>query len=178
MPTIWLVRHGEREDFVDRTWFDRPQRAYDDPPLTETGRKQVVKLYSCATNVQAEDAGRLLANEPIAHIFASPYERTMETASIIGQQRDKPMTIKVENGICEVTVLEKTISQTQACLQTLNEFLHSFPPGYQSADELKSKYTLIDTTYAPVCVPASREGLWEDMEDSTMAARVQLTLKL
>jgi broad specificity phosphatase PhoE len=41
MPTIWLVRHGEREDQVDKTWFDRPQRAYDDPLLTAAGRKQV-----------------------------------------------------------------------------------------------------------------------------------------
>jgi broad specificity phosphatase PhoE len=44
MPTIWIVRHGEREDVVDRTWLDRPQRAYDDPPLAEKGRKQVLKM--------------------------------------------------------------------------------------------------------------------------------------
>jgi hypothetical protein len=123
----------------------------------------------------------LLANEPITHIFASPYERTVETASIISRQRDKPITIKIENGICEVTVLEKAIAQTRACLQTLNERLHSFPPSYQSADELKSKYALTDTTYASLCVPVSREALielWNDIEGNVMKARIQLALKL
>jgi hypothetical protein len=102
----------------------------------------------------------------------------VETASIISQQRDKPITIKIEDGICEVTVLEKAITQTRACLQTLNELLHSFPPSYQSADELKQKYAIVDTTYKPVCVPTSREGFWDSVDCSTVKARIQLTLKL
>ena len=92
MPTIWIVRHGEREDVADSTWFGRPQRALDDPPLAAKGR------------VQAEETGRFLANEHIDHIFASPYERTLTTASIISQQRAVPLPIKVEYGICEVSI--------------------------------------------------------------------------
>lgn len=41
VSTIWIVRHGEREDVVDRQWFEKEQRAYDDPPLAELGRVQV-----------------------------------------------------------------------------------------------------------------------------------------
>lgn len=38
---IWLVRHGERADVVDQGWFNRKQRAYDDPPLAPLGEEQV-----------------------------------------------------------------------------------------------------------------------------------------
>lgn len=34
---VWITRHGEREDVVDRQWYTKPQRSYDDPPLAEKG---------------------------------------------------------------------------------------------------------------------------------------------
>ena len=105
---IWLVRHGERADVVDSHWFNRKQRAYDDPPLAPLGEEQV-HLFARKQDrdrmlpaTQAAETGRRLRDVPIDCIYASPYTRTMQTASIINNQRERPVPIRVEPGICEV----------------------------------------------------------------------------
>lgn len=102
---IWLVRHGERADVVDSKWFNRVQRAYDDPPLAPLGEEQVYS-FACEQDrllqLQAAETGRRLRDVPIGCIYASPYTRTMQTASIINNQRERPVPIRVEPGICEV----------------------------------------------------------------------------
>ena len=68
MRTVWLVRHGNRQDFVDRSWRETAARPHD-PPLSADGREQ------------ARETGRFLAGEPIDHLFASPFLRAVETAA-------------------------------------------------------------------------------------------------
>ena len=49
---IYLIRHGQREDFEDPTWPQRAARPYD-TPLSATGFRQ------------AEDVGRALMDQGI-----------------------------------------------------------------------------------------------------------------
>lgn len=42
--TIFIARHGERLDYVDRQWYQKEQRSYDDPPLADKGREQAKEL--------------------------------------------------------------------------------------------------------------------------------------
>ena len=94
---IWITRHGEREDLADLDWINKPHRSDDDTPLADKGR------------VQAQELAERLRMEHIDHIFASPFDRCVNTAQIISSLREVPMNIKLEPGICEV--------------------LYDFPPG-------------------------------------------------
>jgi broad specificity phosphatase PhoE len=84
--TVWITRHGNRLDFVDPAWFHTAERPYD-TPLSPDGIEQAKAL---ATRLQGEG---------IAHVFASPFLRTVETAHYVA--RVLGLLIKVEDGLSE-----------------------------------------------------------------------------
>jgi broad specificity phosphatase PhoE len=84
--TVWLARHGNRLDFVKPEWLLAADRPYD-PPLAQDGV------------LQAKALGERLKEEKIAHIFASPFFRTVETAYYVAEALDLP--IKIEAGVSE-----------------------------------------------------------------------------
>lgn len=84
--TLWIVRHGNRFDFVYPAWFDTALRRYD-PPLSFDGKIEIEKL------------ALRLKDEPINHIIASPFLRTIQTAHILGEKLD--LNIKLEAGLGE-----------------------------------------------------------------------------
>lgn len=83
---IWIARHANRLDFVNPDWFLTAQRRYD-PPLSEDGF------------IQAKQLAKRLKREEIAHIFASPFLRTVQTANAVAEVLDLP--IKLETGLSE-----------------------------------------------------------------------------
>ncbi len=83
---VWIARHGNRLDFVHPEWFNTAERPYD-PPLSDDGV------------VQAKQLGQRLKTENIAHIFASPFLRTVQTANQVAAALDLP--IKIESGLSE-----------------------------------------------------------------------------
>lgn len=83
---VWIARHGNRLDFVNPDWFLTAERPYD-PPLSEDGV------------IQAKQLGQRLQGENIAHIFASPFLRTVQTANQVAEALDLP--IQVESGLSE-----------------------------------------------------------------------------
>ena len=84
--TVWIARHGNRLDFVNPEWFNTARRRYD-PPLSEDGV------------IQAGELAARLKQENIAHIFSSPFLRTIQTAHEVARVLDLP--IKLEAGISE-----------------------------------------------------------------------------
>lgn len=85
--TVYLVRHGERLDSIDKTWYEKENGNKYDSPLSDKGKEQATKL-----------AQRLL-QEPIDYIFTSPYWRALQTAHPVAEVLDLPLY--VENGIGE-----------------------------------------------------------------------------
>lgn len=87
--SIYMARHGERIDYLDPYWLEKPGATGDelDSPLSGNGLRQ------------ARDLAERLADEPIDHIFASPFLRTIQTALPIAEKLDLP--IKLERGIGE-----------------------------------------------------------------------------
>lgn len=83
---IWLVRHGNRQDFVEPDWCKTAARPFD-PSLSEDGI------------IQAQELAKRLSRERISYIFSSPFSRTVETASCISDVLNLP--IKLEWGLCE-----------------------------------------------------------------------------
>jgi broad specificity phosphatase PhoE len=79
--TVWLLRHGERQDSVDPDWASRADRPHD-PGLTATGREQ------------ARRTARRLAGESIDAVYASPFLRTVETADIVARELGLPVALE------------------------------------------------------------------------------------
>lgn len=120
--TVWIARHGNRLDFVNPNWFTTAQRRYD-PPLSEDGF------------VQAKQLGQRLKSEKIAHIFASPFLRTIQTANEVAQILNLP--IKLEAGLGEWH----------------NPIWMSEPPDIHPKDYLEKEYPRIDWQYQSRIVP-------------------------
>lgn len=75
-----LIRHGETL-FNVHFGASRIDPGIEDPGLTERGREQ------------AAAAARALAEEDVRELVVSPYRRTLETAAIIAQTLNLPVTI-------------------------------------------------------------------------------------
>jgi broad specificity phosphatase PhoE len=97
---IWIVRHGNREDFLNLNWSKTAERPYD-PALSHDGE------------VQAREVGMGLRGEDVHAIYASPYLRTIQTACHIADVLDLP--VRLEPGIGEI--LPK-VEQLPAILST------------------------------------------------------------
>lgn len=105
---IWIVRHGNREDFHNPSWARTAQRPHD-PALSADGK------------VQAQEVGHSLRGEAIDRIFASPFLRTIQTASHIADALDQPVFL--EPGIGEIL---PTVQQMPALLSP-QERTRQFP---------------------------------------------------
>ncbi|KHJ89933.1 phosphoglycerate mutase family protein [Oesophagostomum dentatum] len=118
---VWVVRHAEREDNINKSWRDLPAArdlGLDNPMLSERGRRQCMECAARFRDIK------------IAHVFASPYDRTIETASIIVAGRN--LLVKPELGLCE---------SLHHCTD---------PPGFWDTARLKKKYPLVDAAYVPI----------------------------
>lgn len=83
--TLYIIRHGQREDSIagHRPAASRPC----DPDITAIGRQQ------------AKETGSRLADKNLSIIYASPFLRTMTTASLIAEQCK--VKIRPEWGLAE-----------------------------------------------------------------------------
>ncbi|GMS84612.1 hypothetical protein PENTCL1PPCAC_6787 [Pristionchus entomophagus] len=120
---LYTVRHGERVDNVDKSWkANRKEKGeiWDDPPLTDRGLKQ------------ASETGVRLSSLPITAVFASPFTRTIQTATQILTQFDSPPPLYIEPGLAE---------SLNACMD---------PPGIPSKERMRELSPYINFSYAPV----------------------------
>lgn len=139
--TVWIARHGNRLDFVNPDWFLTAERRYD-PPLSDDGV------------IQARQLGKRLKGEKIAHIFASPFLRTVQTANQVAEILDLP--IKIESGLSE----------------WLNpEWMTEFPEKLSFA-ELQSKFPRIDPNYTSRVIAEYPETVDKMMARSAQTAKI------
>ncbi|MFN6568869.1 histidine phosphatase family protein [Dendronalium sp. ChiSLP03b] len=130
---VWIARHANRLDFVNPDWFLTAERRYD-PPLSDDGI------------TQAQQLAKRLKREKIAHIFASPFLRTVQTANAVAQVVDLP--IKLETGLSE----------------WLNPAWMTEEPERLSIPALAELFSRIDISYTPRIAakyPETREKVWE-----------------
>jgi broad specificity phosphatase PhoE len=117
MPrAVWIVRHGNRRDFADPTWVRSAERPCD-PPLASTGVAQSRAL------------ARRLRRERIAHLFSSPFLRTVETAHHVAAVLG--LRIKIEPGFSE----------------WLSPAWFPQPPQLLPLNELAQRFARIDRRY-------------------------------
>jgi broad specificity phosphatase PhoE len=84
MKSIWIIRHGYREDYDNRNYasenIDRP----NDPGLTVHGKQQ------------AEETAEFIAKEhaSITTVFSSPFLRTLQTSQAIAEKINAKIVIE------------------------------------------------------------------------------------
>ncbi|PXF46033.1 Protein UBASH3A-like [Gracilariopsis chorda] len=83
---VYIARHGERIDHVDKSWKQQADSPHD-PFLTEVGLRQ------------ANSLGQHLSDKRLSHIFCSPFLRTVQTANEVSKVTGLP--IKIEPGLSE-----------------------------------------------------------------------------
>jgi broad specificity phosphatase PhoE len=140
--TLWAVRHGLRVDFVNQEWVSSAENRYN-PPLHPKGLQQ------------AEETAERLKSETIDHIFASPFLRTLQTASVVAKKIRKK--IKVEAGFSE----------------WLNPREFRDQPLLGEVIDLKREFPFIDTDYRSTTnpdYPEDREDL--DVRTETALSRI------
>lgn len=116
--TVFVARHGERIDHVDRSWRQRAENPHD-PFLTETGKRQARAL------------AEKLSDSGLTHIFSSPFYRTVQTANEVAEATG--VKIKIEYGICEY--LNPDWFPSEPRLKSVLELQKEFPsvdPTYTS----------------------------------------------
>lgn len=110
---LYIVRHGVRLDFEDKTWAytaDNP----DDSPLSATGIKQAgevavtlqkdIAALSSADETTQNSTDRSIQHYPhvkVCQVFSSPFTRCVHTASEVAKTFDKRVCL--EEGISEWT---------------------------------------------------------------------------
>lgn len=134
--TVYVTRHGSRQD-SDPNWSKTAMRPFD-PGLSQEGIEQ------------AQQLAERLAGEKLAHIFASPFLRTMETAYYIADAVYLP--IKVEAGLAE----------------WLNPMWFAKDPELLSASSLVRRFPRVDLTYKSITKPVFPETI-DDLVQRTNA---------
>ena len=79
--TLWLVRHANREDFVDEGWRQGADRPHD-PDLSPDGIEQ------------ARRTARALEGTDIGVVYASPFLRTTHMAALIADVLAVPVLLE------------------------------------------------------------------------------------
>ena len=135
---IWIVRHGNREDFQNPGWSRTAQRPFD-PALSADGE------------TQAREVGLSLQSEQVHRVFASPFLRTIQTASHIADALNLPVCL--EPGIGEIL---PNVDSTPALLPEV---------------ERKRRFPRIDEDYEAVRELAYPESSEEGHERAAASAR-------
>jgi broad specificity phosphatase PhoE len=84
--TVFLARHGTREDTENPEWARLAENPYD-PGLSATGMREARRL------------GRRVAKERISYLYSSPYLRTVQTARFCAEALG--LSIRIEPGFGE-----------------------------------------------------------------------------
>jgi len=75
--TLIVIRHGERQDEVDKNWSEESSSPWD-PPLSQHGREQ------------GAQAAKLLADYAVQRVVTSPFARCLETTAVLMEALELP----------------------------------------------------------------------------------------
>ncbi|KAI8977057.1 histidine phosphatase superfamily [Mycotypha africana] len=82
IKTVFIVRHGERLDHIDKSWQPDPSQGIWDPPLTSVGFEQAKRTGATLRNMtkkHKEDDDQSAAATYII-IYTSPFQRCIDTS--------------------------------------------------------------------------------------------------
>ncbi|KAI7876497.1 histidine phosphatase superfamily [Mucor mucedo] len=105
IPTVFIVRHGERLDHTDKLWQPDPSLGIWDPPITPKGFKQAEKTGSTILEMLRQQTIDI-KNANIV-IYSSPFQRCIDTSIgvVKGLRKSKNITktptLRIDIGLGE-----------------------------------------------------------------------------
>ncbi|MGB7341807.1 MAG: histidine phosphatase family protein [Phototrophicaceae bacterium] len=119
--TVYIMRHGEVHNPAN-ILYGRMPNFY----LSTTGREQAIA------------AGKASADKPIVAVYASPMERTQETANLIIEQHPSDLSVRVDERLIEVnTPLDGT---SHADLEKINfDIYDGNEPPYEQPQDIRQR---------------------------------------
>ena len=184
---VVLIRHGERQDYADKSWLASAARPWD-PPLTDSGKRQAQAAGKALT-------GLLQANglPPVSKVLASPLTRCVETALEVADYSGHNGAICVEPSLMEIISKDWYHSwgvpgansewggppHCRVGTPVSSEELHPsvlLPTAslLRGLEDLQAEYgDRLNEQYSPVTPPASLKGGWHSPE-STQETKARL----
>lgn len=140
--TVWVVRHGQRQDTVDPEWESHADRVHD-PPLTDHGRWSAWRT------------GRRFVETGVTFdaVYASPFLRTAETAEEIA--RETGNEVLLEPGLGEHR----------------NADWFDAEPDVVAPEQLAEWFDPLELDHEPLVIPDFPESHAEAMDRAGEAAR-------
>ncbi|KAI9205240.1 histidine phosphatase superfamily [Polychytrium aggregatum] len=125
--SIYVTRHGTRQDFVSSEPFVSLTGSDVDPPLADTiGEKQAQALSRYLSG--------LTESSKIKHIFCSPFTRCLQTVRPFAESQGLP--IKIDYGLGEWFKTDEPVDEDPATAPSLDELaaldLFNIDPSYRS----------------------------------------------
>ncbi|KAF7627159.1 hypothetical protein Mgra_00009556 [Meloidogyne graminicola] len=139
---IWVIRHSQRLDNDDKIreeaekgdrCFRRDERIFelDNSPLSVVGKERASRLQQVFKNI------------PINHIFASPYERTTETALHLLQNNHKNRDKKFQ----KILINELKIKLEPGFIEKLSALCGNEATGYEDCKQLERHHKRLNCEY-------------------------------
>ncbi|EGC31813.1 hypothetical protein DICPUDRAFT_89485 [Dictyostelium purpureum] len=145
--SIYITRHGLREDWINKAWKLTAARPSDSP-------------LSAAGLQVAKELGLFCKKLDIKHVISSPMERCLQTSTQIADQLDIP--IKVDYGVIE------WVGPNPRQVDILNPL---------SNEELKKTYPRVDLSYQPTTKDIPKKETMEELHNRSRIAVEKLMEK-
>ncbi|KAI8369166.1 histidine phosphatase superfamily, partial [Choanephora cucurbitarum] len=97
MSSIFIVRHAERLDHIDKQWQPDLSLGISDPPITPHGQHQAIQTGHALHNLILQHN----LNSPQIIIYTSPFQRCIDTSIGLAQQLPWHVTLRLEIGLSE-----------------------------------------------------------------------------
>eukprot|EP01090_Pellita_catalonica_P015941 TRINITY_DN4429_c0_g1_i1.p1 TRINITY_DN4429_c0_g1~~TRINITY_DN4429_c0_g1_i1.p1 ORF type:complete len:417 (-),score=75.61 TRINITY_DN4429_c0_g1_i1:89-1339(-) len=131
---IYLVRHGLREDAINKNWKETAKDPHD-PPLAKDGLIQCRQLASALESQLQSNAEEILC------ILSSPFTRTCQTAQVLSERLNVPICL--EKGLTEWT---PSITPRGKSREDLHEAFSNISPDEEQYN------TLVTPNYDEECM--------------------------
>ncbi|KAI8390127.1 histidine phosphatase superfamily [Blakeslea trispora] len=97
ISSVFIVRHAERLDHIDKRWQPDLSLGISDPPITPYGKQQA----NDTGNTLHEMITQQKMDSPSVVIYTSPFQRCIDTSIGIAQQLPWDVTLRLDLGLSE-----------------------------------------------------------------------------
>ncbi|KAI8854602.1 histidine phosphatase superfamily [Chytridium lagenaria] len=157
--SLYILRHGTRQDFISKEFVSPSGVGPHDPPLADEGHQQA---HAVASSLITK-----FPNPPrITQILCSPFSRCIQTILPLSKLLNLPISIEpgLSEWFCANTTLRKDL-QSRGLPPPPYPSLHAVSTGLNvpiSSRDAKNRGGTLDGSYQPV---SSNQTVWETDEE-------------
>ncbi|OBZ82702.1 Transcription factor tau subunit [Choanephora cucurbitarum] len=97
ISSVFIIRHAERLDHIDKQWQPDLSLGISDPPITAHGQHQAIETGHALHDLILQQN----PESPQIIIYTSPFQRCIDTSIGLAQQLPWHVTLRLEIGLSE-----------------------------------------------------------------------------